>query len=792
MRDVDWVANLKISDNISRMRHSMNENTLQRSNEKFLGAYGYAALLAALACSLAACSSAPPVANAESASMRPRAAASAPRLVEPAPEPRATEVQTRQEKQSVVLGNDRLINIKPSGSNTLAEDVAPISLNFENGDIREIVRNLLSDVLKESFIIDPAVQGTVTIRTAKPIRKDDIVPLLETILRNAKAVMVKEGNYWRILPEGGANVGSTRPRAQAPVAGGYGVTVLPVRYIGAKEMERVLLPFARAGTPPAIRVDELRNLLFLNGTEKEIATLLEVAEMFDVDILAGMSFLLHTMESADVKVVAADWEKIFPAATNPFAGLLRVVPIERMNAILLISPRREAIQTAKVWLERLDTGTDAGGGARLYVYQLQFSKAENLQVILQQAIGARGSTVSSQATVAPGQTASTIGSPVNPLPGQPLVTPGNAQPNPQPTQPNQTPRPPGAQQTSPNNQIGLARNATVVADKDRNALLIVATTSEYAAIESAIKKLDTPPKQVAVEFQLAQVTLGGNFEFGVSAFFQGKLDSPVNRLTSADGSGGIGQALDGATNPYSGFSYIWSKAGGAKAVLRTLQTQNKAKVLTAPTVITLDNQKANFSYGTQISVRTQTASATTTTSSTDSFQYVNTGLNINVTPRVTGSSIQLEIQTQNSTPGKAQEGNPNPPISQTSSQTTVIVSDGDTMLLGGLYTDTGGNSTGGLPLLSTIPVIGGLFGSQSWTNERSELVMLITPRILSSSEDTRNTVDELRRKLINIEQMVPEVSTKNLPTAVEGKAGALREAAQQLPSEFNRSLRIFP
>jgi general secretion pathway protein D len=555
-----------------------------------------------------------------------------------------------------------------------------------------------------------------------------------------------------------------------------------------------LLPFVRTSTPPTIRVDELRNILFLTGTEREVATLLEIAEMFDVDILAGMSFLLHTLESADVKVVAADWEKIFPPNSNPFAGLLRVVPIERMNAILLISPRREVIQTAKLWLERLDTGQDAGGGARLYVYQLQYSQAEKLQVILQQAIGARGTTVSSQPSVAPGQTQSTLGAPVSPLAGQPLVVPGNApavQPpiqNPN-TQQNQ-PRPPGAQNQA-NNNIGLARNATVVADKDRNALLIVATPSEYSAIESAIKKLDTPPKQVAVEFQLAQVNLDGELSLGVSSFFKGKIDSPVNRLTSADGQGGIRQALEGATQAYAGFSYLWTRTGGANVLLQTLQSKSNTKVLAAPTMITLDNQKVTFTNGQQISVRTQTATSTTTTGATDSFQYINTGLSINVTPRVTGSTIQLEIQTQNSTAGTPADGNPNPPISQTSAQTTVIVGDGDTMLMGGLYVENGGDSSTGLPLLSTIPVVGGLFGSQSWKTSRSELVMLITPRIIATQEDARETVDELRRKLTNVERLAPEVSTKNLPTALVDKE-ARKESLRELPSEFNQSLKISP
>jgi general secretion pathway protein D len=330
----------------------------------------------------------------------------------------------------------------------------------------------------------------------------------------------------------------------------------------------------------------------------------------------------------------------------------------------------------------------------------------------------------------------------------------------------------------------------VVADKDRNALLIVATQSEYSAIESAIKRLDTAPKQIAVEFQLAEITLTGSIEFGLTSSFVGKPDSPLNRLTSANGAGGIGTAT--GSTPYAGFSYLWTKAGGAQVALKTLQEKNEARVLAAPTLMTLDNQKANFTYGRQISVRTQTATSTTTTGATDSFQYINTGLNISVTPRVTGSNVYLEIQQQNSTPGKAAPDNPNPPISQTSSQTSVIVSDGDTMLLGGLYLDDGGQGSVGLPLLSTIPVLGGLFGTQSWNSTRTELVMLITPRILSTTEDTRETVDELRRKLVNIERLVPEVSTSKLPSARRSSGDKASNESPETLGDFARSLRVAP
>lgn len=728
--------------------------------------------------------------RAPSASFMPRAAASAPRLGDDASEAGSTRTSD-PDRVKMSLGNDRTFRIPQAKPAAADEATGPIILNVENGDIREIVRNLLGDALGEGFIIDPAVTGTVTVRTAKGIKRTDIIPTLEMLLRSVKAVLLKDGNYWRVLPEAGASLGTVPPRTQLRAGAGVSVVILPVKHIGAKELEKVMTPFVKPPSTAAIRVDDLRNLLFLSGTEAEIRNMLEIAEMFDVNLMSGMSFLLFPLESSDVKTVAADWEKIFPANANPFSGLLRVVPIERMNAILLISPQRDVIVDARQWLERLDKGSDAGGGARLYVYNVQYTQAEKLQVILQQALSGRANPPS--ATVAPGQVANTLTAPISPIAGQGIVSPGNTLNNPQPiAQRPITQLTPGTTGAANNQALGLARNATVIADKDRNALLIVATPAEYSAIESAIKKLDTAPKMVAIEVQIAEVSLDGAFRFGLSGFFSGKPGSSINRLTSADGLGTL--AAGG------GFNYTWAPAAAAggvaavKAVLDTLQTTNQARTIASPTLMTLDNQKVSFTNGTQISVRTQSSVASGTTSSTDSFQYINTGLTINITPRVSGNNVFLEIQQQNSNPSSNGDAlNPNPNITQNSQQTTVMVGNGDTMLLGGLFLDKSGSGTGGLPLVSTIPLLGGLFGNQTWSSQRSELVMLVTPRVMATVEETRGIVDELRQRMGTIESLLPAVGTRELPTAAEArKEVQARRNAERIPLEFNQSLKVQP
>jgi general secretion pathway protein D len=646
-------------------------------------------------------------------------------------------------------------------------DDAPLSLSFESGDIREITRNILGDLLGENFIIDPQVQGTVTMRTVKPIRKSDAFALLESLLKSNGFTLVRDGKYWRVTPQANAVRGLASPEnVTSWYSGpkrGNAVVIYQVAHVGARELMRLLEPFAK-DPASSMRVDEVRNWIFFAGPGPEIERLVEIADMFDVSLLEGMSFGVFNLKNSEVKAVYADWERVFGAGqSNPLAGLVRVVPLERLNALLIISPRPEMLREAERWVARLDQPGDVAGGQRLYVYYLEYTQAEKLQPVLSQALSSRSATPVPGATVAPGQQPSSIATaPISPLGNQPLVQPGNtvgATANSSPSAVANRSNIAGSAPQSPNAATGssIARNATLVADKDRNALLIVATQAEYSAIESVIRKLDVPPKQVAIEVQIAEVTLTGDFQFGLQSFFEGKLTSPQNRLTSADGVGSIAKGI---------FTYTWSKTDTIKAVLNLSEEKKQIRTLAQPTLITLENQKASFNAGTQISVRTQTQAPTGTTGGAiDSFQYINTGINLNVTPRVSGKNVFLEIQQEISDAGVAAEGNPNPPITKRAASTTVMVQSGDTMLMGGLFQDSGRNASSGLPLVSSIPILGSIFGSQRWQSDRTELVLLITPRVLNDASEARDVVDELRKKMSSIESFGGPASTKKTPTS---------------------------
>jgi general secretion pathway protein D len=204
-----------------------------------------------------------------------------------------------------------------------------------------------------------------------------------------------------------------------------------------------------------------------------------------------------------------------------------------------------------------------------------------------------------------------------------------------------------------------------------------------------------------------------------------------------------------------------SGVGNIRAVLNALGRDGKAQVLATPQIMVLDNQKAQIKVGNRISVQTQAQTGVGTQSGVlNSFQYLETGILLAVTPRInSGGLVTLEVNQEVSVPGDmpANSANPNPPVNSRSAQTTVVVASGETVVLGGLISEDNGRTTGGIPLLSKIPILGAAFGTQSYRRNRTELVLVITPRIVSDTAQAREVTEELRRKLPALESLLPKV-----------------------------------
>ena len=650
-----------------------------------------------------------------------------------------------------------------------------VILNFEAADLREVVRNILGDILNENYTIDPAVGGTVTIRTSTGIPRDALTATLETLLRANGATMVKNGGLYQVVPQAVAVRGNTVPQlgnTTRALPSGFSVQIVPLHYVGVKEMARLLEPFAKDAQ--AVRLDELRNLLILAGTERELKNLMDTIDMFDIDWMAGMSAGVFTLQNSDVKTVMGELDKIIGDKNlSPIAGILRIVPLERMNALMVITPQQAYLDQIKVWIERLDKGGgDAGGGLQFYVYNLQNQRAEKLGPLLQQAFTGRASQPAGAAapTVAPGTPAGTI---VNP----PTFTPVN------PSTGGSNLNPPAAQTaaaaTGAGSGSGIVRNLQVVADKDNNTLLIIATAAEYSVIESALRKLDVPQRQVVMEVTIAEVTLTDDIQFGVDWLFRGGAPSGNGSggnlnslLVGSQNPGGAGTGNSAIAKLAQGFTYILNNAkfpGGIQAALKLLDSYGNTKVIANPHVAALDNQKATIKSGDRIPISSNTTVGGTLNGITTTSQYIDTGVLLQVTPHINaGGLVTLDVQAEVSVPGNSgcpAEQQCAPPISTRSVQTLIAVPTGRTMVMGGLINETRSNTSQGIPLVSRIPFLGGLFGEQELKNNRTELVLFITPRVVEDEKDIGLVIEDLRKRMDYLDRMFP---SKTAPSTMPG------------------------
>ncbi|APV49631.1 type II secretion system protein GspD [Betaproteobacteria bacterium GR16-43] len=656
-------------------------------------------------------------------------------------------------ESKVYPGTGVFVNPKPvpPGPAAAPEEA---SLNFEGLDVREVAKVILGDYLKESYTVHPSVTGNVTFRTIKPISKKDLLPTLEMLLRQNNAAVVREEGVYKILPIASVR-GSVSPQlgsTTAPLPPGFSVIVVPLKFVGGKEMQKLLEPFAADNT---VRVDDVRNLVILAGHQRELRHLLDTIELFDVDWLAGYSIGLFPIKSADVKTLVADLDKIFgPTGQGPLSGIVRVIPIERLNALLLVTTQPRYLEMAKTWVDRLDQMGGTSGGSRFFVYYVKNGKAENLAQLVGDLFSSR--RASSAPSLAPGSRPAEIRSSAPTLGGMtaqqaPATAASSA---------------PASATFQLSSGVGsTASEVRVIADKDTNSLLILSTQSDYEVIESALRKLDVIPRQVLVEVFLAEVSLTDDLKFGIEWFINGRSNSSTTGQINLGGlppltSAGVPPGVPVPISPPV-FQLVSLSGTAVRAVLNSLGQDGRSQVLASPQIMVLDNQKAQIKVGDRISVQTsQQSGVSTGTGVLSQFQYIETGILLTVTPRInSGGQVTLDINQEVSVadPNTGNTAaNPNPNVNSRSAQTTVVVASGDSIVLGGLIREDNLRTSAGVPLLSKIPILGAAFGSQSIKRRRTELVLIVTPKIISDAAQAREATDELRKRLPALEGFLPK------------------------------------
>jgi general secretion pathway protein D len=634
---------------------------------------------------------------------------------------------------AVERGSGRFVQSASHSRATMANSGSDgISLNVADADVRDLVRLVLDETLHVNYIIDPAVNGKITVHTSQPVRAADLSAILDAILRVNGAALVQVGDLYKIVPiEQALTSGPAADIHPVSEAGrpGFAVLVVPVHFVSAAALAPLLKPFAPPGS--SLQVDAGRNLLLLGGTREELSTVTDLVSTFDVDWLAGMSFGLYPLNFVRPAQLVSELEQIFDLKAGPAGGLVRFVPIERLKAVLVMSNQPAYLERAEAWIQRLDqAGED--GETQVFVYAVQNGRAADLGQVLGKIFSAKSAAVGPRDLLAPGLQPASIGSGLTD--GEKLENVNTAQP---------IPSDPMGQSTQLS--TGERPEVQIVADATTNSLVIRATPAEYGKIRKALEQLDILPLQVLIEATVAEVTLKNDLRYGVEWFLR---SGDFAATLSQRGENGLVGSL------FPGFSAVFSN-DNAKVVLDALESVTDVDVVSSPHLLVLDNQTARIQVGDQVPISVQQATSVTDPAApiVNSIELRDTGVILSVTPRVnTSGSVVMELRQEVSNVARSAQQTTTseqstPTISQRQISSTVAVQSGETIVLGGLIQDNHDNSVSGVPFLSRLPIIGSLFGTQSHNKSRTELLVLLTPRVIRGVAEARAVTDELRRRL---------------------------------------------
>ena len=638
--------------------------------------------------------------------------------------------------------------IEPQES--ILSDQGKISLNFVDADVGEVIDVVLGDILGVNYVVDPEVQGLVTLRTAEALPRNAVLPTLESILRINGIVLVERDDVYSILPASKApatysNLGSEAYQGQVR---GHSVQVYPLRYATASAVYQILQPFL--GPDQRVVVDDARNVLIFSGTTQELRDLQELAGVFDVDWMKGMSFALLPVEMTDSVTMATEMQTVFGEGLGgPSQGMIRFVPIERLNAVLAISPQASYLKQAELWIERLDR-RDQRAGRQIFVYYVKNGRAVELAEILSQVFADTPRRLEAE-FLAPGVAAVTLGEApqLAEAPGGPdAVDAGRPVPLPPVGFAGESLAGGGGIQVGSLVEEGAGVN--IIADERNNALVILATSSEFEMIEAALDRLDIIPLQVLIEATIAEVRLNDTLEYGLQWFFG-----------NGDVSGSFSNGLTNAILPaFPGFNFVVDTAN-VRAVLSALTEITEVRVISSPQLMVLDNQTARLQVGDQVPIATRSSTQTSDPDApiVNDIELRDTGVILEVTPRINASGLVVldVVQEVSEVTQTTTSDIDSPTIQQRKIESTVAVESGNTIALGGLIRDRTEDSTSGIPLLSDIPILGNLFKSNAELQQRTELLVLITPQVVRNAMESREVTEELRRRLSTVLPLEQEI-----------------------------------
>jgi general secretion pathway protein D len=655
-------------------------------------------------------------------------------------------------------------------------------LNFENTPVATVAKVVLGDILGVGYTIDPRVQGTVSLVSVRPVAKSDIVFVLENALRLSGIVLIRDTAGYRLTPLADAIGAGRVDAAGASPEPGFGVSVVPLQYVSAQTLLKLMDSFAtKAGS---VRADVSRNLLLIQGSGAERRSAVDTALSFDVDWMRGQSVGIFPISSGPPAPIIAELEKIVDSGENGLSqNVVKFQPVARLNAIMVVSKKPEMLRTAATWIKRLDRADTER--TSVHVYQVKYGEARQIAKVLtdmfiggsssglldspdnQLAPGSGSSAMSSADRLsANGNASSTtngFGSPSGLGSGSGSTTGfgtqaagtngGRAGANGGGAGPLDSGRGSGSGNGQP-----ILQDVRITPDTVNNELLIYADHANYRIIEDTLLQVDQPQLQVAIDATIAEVTLNNDLSYGVQTYLSNQhLGSIMSTQataapTATNATTGITSIAGSFINQaFPGFNFLIGSATQPSVILDALHTVTAVKVLSNPSLVVINNQVATLQVGDAVPVSTGSATVLSTSNTVvNTIDYRNTGIILRVSPRINvNGDVRLDIEQEisNVSTTTSTAASLTPTVSERKLKSSISVATGQTVLLAGLISEQQNGNRNGLPLLDQIPGFGDAFGHQDNSTARTELIIFIRPQIIRNGSDAHIVAEELRSKL---------------------------------------------
>ncbi len=622
---------------------------------------------------------------------------------------------------------------KPAAASSKA---AIYTFAFKEADISLVAEEVLGRGLGVTYLVDPDVTGKMSFRIDQRLTPSQLLEAFEAALSANEVVIVRQGETLVLKPQSKAKEGAPlRGPGETVHRSGYEVVAVPLSYASASEVSKALEAISPGKM--VLYANDKTGLILIGGSGQELTSALQSIKLFDQNGLADNKIRWFELTKAPASTVFEDLRKVLDASG---VGGVSIVPLKRLNGLFVFARTSEALDQTAQWVERLDVASKEQS-ASLWTYHARNVAAEDLAQTLGGLLGDTGSATSQGPQN--GQTPSPLRSSTGGLATGLAGTGGAGGSNLSTSSgfgsgvtPSQTSAVRGVSGTLSGTPDGSPVKVSI--DRSSNTLLISASAADWLAIQKMLDEIDHAPAQILIEASILEVTLTKDFKFGVDwSVLGGNGRFKASNLTQ-------GATSVSAKAPGFAITYVDSSI---QAAINSLDSQTAVEVISAPKIIALDNHSATLQVGDQVPIITQSqqSTATSTAPLVNSVDYRNTGVIMSVTPRVTGEDkISLTIsQEVSSVSQTTSSGINSPTIQQRRFDSALILNNGGVIALGGLISSSKTTGQSGFPVLQRVPGVGALFRGKSNSDQRTELIILLSAKIIRSSDDASRVMSDL-------------------------------------------------